>query len=382
MFMGLKAAMKRNSDQLKAIFNAAIDAVNGKDSVTRAYHRSPFKKPDQIIAVGKAANDMALGALAIFGSVKTLVITKYNHSEQLLKANRAVTVIEAAHPIPDELSLRAGKAMIDVVSQMTQGTRLLLLVSGGASALAECLPQGMSLEQWQLLTDAMISSGQNITQINHKRKQLSLIKDGRLLQHFNGGEVTVLAISDVQGDDISTIGSGIGNINRTKAKAQVKLVATNKIARQAAQEAANRARYEVIVNQETLYKDVFQLSRELGEMLRNAAKGIYIFGGEPTIVLPDNPGNGGRNQSLALALALEIAGLDHITLLVAGTDGTDGPTDAAGAIVNGSTVDDSQKARLALSRADAGTYLRQRGAIYITGPTGTNVMDLVIAVVA
>jgi len=119
----------------------------------------------------------------------------------------------------------------------------------------------------------------------------------------------------------------------------------------------------------------------MGALLRQANEGVYIWGGEPTITLPARPGNGGRNQSLGLALAKEIAGTDKITILVAGTDGSDGPTQAAGAIVDGSTFRHADEAQRALDAANAGDYLEEVGALFVTGPTGTNVMDLVIAIV-
>ncbi|MFT5597971.1 MAG: glycerate 2-kinase, partial [Chitinophagales bacterium] len=112
-----------------------------------------------------------------------------------------------------------------------------------------------------------------------------------------------------------------------------------------------------------------------------AEPGVYIWGGEPTIILPENPGQGGRNQSLALALSEHIQGRDDITLLVAGTDGTDGPTKAAGGIVDGHTFDDPKTAFDSLQRADAGNYLLKQNNLLVTGPTNTNVMDLAIAII-
>lgn len=378
-----------NRQSLVVLFNAAIKSVSGQQAVRAACQQSPAFTPSHIIAVGKAASDMALGALAVYGNLITLVVTKYQHSHQALADNPAVLVIESAHPVPDANSLLAGKTLIETVTAMPSQSRLLLLVSGGASALAESLPDGMTLSQWQILTEQMLADGLNIAQINQKRKQISALKDGRLLQNFVGGEVMVLAISDVKGDDIAIIGSGIGDIHRLQSsrlcKAKIQLIATNNMARDGAQTAAIKAGFQVVLNQETLYGDVFQISQSIAGILLNplkpVTKGIYIFGGEPTIKLPANPGNGGRNQSLALALAKRIAGQTHITILVAGTDGTDGPTDAAGAVVDGSTFCQAANAQLALDTADAGTYLRLIDDILITGPTGTNVMDLVIALV-
>ena len=218
-------------------------------------------------------------------------------------------------------------------------------------------------------------------EINRKRKSISLIKDGHLLEAFSGRQVMVCAISDVEGDSISIIGSGIGDINRTAAHHEVVVVASNQTARKASAVQAQTLGFYVKHNQESLYDDVFKLSTRLGTFLRSAETGVYIWGGEPTIELPDNPGNGGRNQSLGLALAEEISGLNNIQVLVAGTDGTDGPTDAAGAIIDGSTFRLPEEARAALEMANAGDYLEKVGARFVTGPTGTSVMDLVIAIV-
>ena len=126
---------------------------------------------------------------------------------------------------------------------------------------------------------------------------------------------------------------------------------------------------------------MYELARAIGPELRDAAPGVYIWGGEPTIILPDNPGKGGRNQSLALALSEYLSGSNNISLLVAGTDGTDGPTSAAGGLVDGDTFADPEAARQALQQANAGTYLEQQASLFVTGPTNTNVMDLAIAIV-
>jgi hydroxypyruvate reductase len=295
--------------------------------------------------------------------------------------NPCVTVIESGHPIPDENSLAAGKLLVNTIRNLHATSQLLLLVSGGASAIVECLPADMTLADWQDLNRRMVSSGQNIAEINRKRKSISLIKDGRPLEAFSGQKVIVCAISDVEGDSISTIGSGSGDINRSRAAHEVIIAASNQMARDASATQARKLGFELKHNVETLYEDIFKLSIKMGEFLRHAEKGVYIWGGEPTIGLPENPGNGGRNQSLGLALAKEISGLENIHILVAGTDGTDGPTDAAGAVVDGATFRAPAEAQKALDTANAGDYLEKVGGRFVTGPTGTNVMDLVIAIV-
>jgi len=239
----------------------------------------------------------------------------------------------------------------------------------------------MSLEDLQAIADEMISTGKTIGEINNRRKQTSLIKDGKLLARFSGAEIRVYAISDVEGDGIGTIGSGIGDCHRALVKATSSIIASNQIARARAVETAESLGLKVQQNQETLYDDVFKLAEMIGNKLREAAPGVYIWGGEPTIMLPDNPGQGGRNQSLALAISQYLSGKDNITLLVAGTDGTDGPTEAAGGLVDGNTFARADAARVALEQADAGPYLAEQGCLFVTGPTNTNVMDLAIAIV-
>jgi glycerate 2-kinase len=368
---------------LISIFNAGICAVSGRESVIRALKNKANFKPDLIIAVGKAAGDMCLGAQAIYGQdTPAIVATKYQHADPDLLENPCVTLIESGHPIPDENSLRAGGLLIDTIRTRPANSQLLLLVSGGASAIAEYLPADMTLADWQELNRRMVSSGLNIAEINSRRKSVSLIKDGRLLEAFSGQKAIICAISDVEGDSISTIGSGIGDINRSRAAHEVIIVACNQMARDASAAQAHKLGFEVKQNTETLYDDVYKLSSKLGGFLRHAEKGIYIWGGEPTIGLPENPGNGGRNQSLGLAMAKEIVNIDNIHILVAGTDGTDGPTDAAGAIVDGTTFREAEAAQTALDSANAGDYLEKVGGRFVTGPTGTNVMDLVIAIVA
>jgi hydroxypyruvate reductase len=367
---------------LISIFNAGIHAVSGRESVIRALKNKSSFKPDLIIAVGKAAGDMCLGAQAVYGrDIPTIVATKYQHADPVLFENPYMTLIESGHPIPDENSLAAGKLLADTICNLPATSQLLLLVSGGASAVVECLPADMTLADWQDLSRRMVSSGLNIAEINRKRKSISLIKDGRLLEAFSGQKVIVCAISDVEGDSISTIGSGIGDINRSRIAHEVIVIASNQTARDASDAQARELGFEVKHNAETLYEDVFKLSAKIGEFLRHAGKGVYIWGGEPTIGLPENPGNGGRNQSLGLALAKEISGINNIHILVAGTDGTDGPTDAAGALVDGATFRQAADAQKALDTANAGDYLENVGGRFVTGPTGTNVMDLVIAIV-
>lgn len=350
------------------LFKTAVKAVRGDVSVQSALEDLAGPQPDQIIAVGKAAAPMAAAALAHFGKdIPALVVTKYGH---LVHLPAHVKTIEAAHPVPDQNSLIAGQTLIETVEAMAAGSRLLMLVSGGASALAEHPRNPMNLPDIAAFNEKLVASGLDIHAMNAQRRAMSAIKGGNLLARFKGATVTTLAVSDVEGDDLGVIGSGIANApTDPKFIFLPHIVASNAVAR-----AAIAAQHAPQTNSETLYGDITDIAAHVAEL--SASNGLHLFGGEPTTVLPPNPGTGGRNQALALTLAKYIAGQDNVAILVGGTDGTDGPTSAAGGIVDGTTWGDG--AQDALNRADSGTYLAARDALLTTGPTGTNVMDLVL----
>jgi len=360
-------------DTAVTLWQAGVAAVDGYAATGAALEGIA---PDRILAVGKAAGAMARAALRRFPGVPALVVTKDGHGEGLPPD---VEVIEAAHPVPDARSLRGGAALRAAVEAMAPGSELLLLVSGGASSLAEDLVPGKVLDDLAALNRRLLAQGLDITAMNAERRRLSRIKGGGLLSHFRGARVKVLAISDVPGDDIAVIGSGIGAAPPAPGFAyDVGIVASNAHARMAAEQAARARGIAVLEQDEALHDEMNALARRWGPRLRAMAPGAIILGGEPTVVLPDNPGRGGRNQALALALAREIAGTSGITVVVGGTDGTDGPTEAAGGVVDGATW--GPGAQEALDRADSGSFLAAQDALLITGPTGTNVMDLLVAV--
>ncbi len=360
-------------DIVTQIWQAGVDAVGGYAATQAALAK--VTRPDQILAVGKAAGAMARAALDRFDRAPCLVVTKDNHGQGLPAHAR---LIEAAHPVPDARSLTAGRALRDAVAALPAGSHLLLLVSGGASALAEDPVPGHELQDLIALNGRLLAAGLSIDQMNAQRRAVSQIKGGGLLSGFAGAQVTVLAISDVPGDDLGVIGSGIGLApDRPDMHADCRIIASNAIARQAAAAQARAMGLPVLAQDEALHDDLFDLAARLGPRLRAMDPGVMILGGEPTVVLPDTPGQGGRNQGLALAIAREIAGQPGLTVLVGGTDGTDGPTQAAGGIVSGDTW--GIGAESALTAADSGPYLADRGALLITGPTGTNVMDLLVA---
>lgn len=363
----------KTSPDVKELWDTGVEAVRGDVAVRHAVERGLVAPPDHIIAVGKAAGAMARAACAAFPDTPCLVVTKYGHADD---APTTSHVIEAAHPVPDSASLNAGRVLQDAVSGYAVDTHLLMLVSGGASALAEVPNDGMTLVELIDSTNALLASGAPIGQMNIHRTAHSQIKGGKLLAGFRGAQVTTLALSDVEGDALATIGSGIGDAPEKPAfDFHPHIVASNTIARDAV---AAASRVPVTMNAETLYGDIRDLIPRIAAELAAAPSGLFILGGEPVVVLPDNPGKGGRNMALALGLAREIAGTTGLRILVAGTDGTDGPTDAAGALVDGQTWKES--AADTLTRADAYTWLAAHGALIKSGPTGTNVADLLIAI--
>lgn len=358
-----------------------VHAVDGGRAVSAALRARPVNRPHRIVAVGKAAVSMCAAAVEHFGpGIPALAITKTGHGPKG-GGRPPFEIIEAAHPVPDASSLRAGARLFDAVAGAGAGEHLLFLVSGGASALVEMAVPGVTLDDIVRLNRDLLASGLDIAGMNARRRQVSRIKGGGLLAAFGGAAVTVLAISDVAGDALMTIGSGIGAAPTEHGFAfRAEIVASNAIARGAAAHAAEARGLKVLTNAETLYHDVMEDAAILGRMLRGSAPGVHIWGGEPTVTLPPDPGEGGRNQALALALAREIRGRSGIAVVVGGTDGSDGPTQAAGGVIDGATW--QPEGAEALSRADSGRFLRENDALFVTGPTGTNVMDLVVAICA
>ncbi len=367
-------------ETLKQLWMHGVAAVSGKRSVAQALQDDGPFCAELVIAVGKAACSMFQGATpCLTAQTRSLIVTKHLHVDPLCRTTAGAEIIEAGHPIPDKFSLLAGQRVYDAVSLAGSSERMLLLVSGGASALLELPQAGTSLADLQAVTHELLGSGQPIGEVNRVRSQISRLKGGKLLSRFKGRAARVYALSDVQGDSLATIGGGIGDPARASAAVQARVVASNAVARNAVVAEAARMGIAVRLNEESLYQDVMAVAGEIANGLTGAAPGLYIWGGEPTVELPPDPGMGGRNQSLALAIALRINGKQGVSVLVAGTDGTDGPTEYAGACIDGATVDDAAQAEEALRAANAGAFLRRRKALFKTGPTDTNVIDLVIA---
>jgi glycerate 2-kinase len=370
--------LSQRRQQLLQIYQHALNAVSGEKAVARFLAEHPFAESYSLIAIGKAAAAMAKGADRAHVR-RGLVITKHGHSDPSLSPS-VFRQFESSHPIPDETSLLAGKTLLEFLFSLPEGEPLLFLLSGGASALVEVLPDGMSEEQLGELNYRLLASGLSISEMNAQRKQLSQIKGGKLIPYLKGRPCLQLLISDVPGDELSVIGSGplIGDGDNIESH----IIASNEQAREALAAAAQPVGVEVHNYPGHFQGDAETLAVQFCETLQQGATGLHLWGGESSVQLPEHTGLGGRNQHLALAAARYLSGHDNLLLLAAGTDGSDGPTEDAGALVDGGTVQrgewEGMSALDALEAADAGRFLEASGDLIQTGPTGTNVMDLVI----
>lgn len=383
-------------DQLALeLFQAGVDAVGGFQATVRALASVDFDSPVHVVAIGKASDAMARGAKKILGDklVSALVISKHGHISDELKGDTRFECLESGHPVPDQQSLEAGARLFDVVRALAPTERLLFLVSGGTSALVEYLNDGLTLESLQSLNDELLASGAAIGEMNRQRRQLSKIKGGQLALCVRCPVVQLL-ISDVPGDTLSDIGSGLlvpddsTGMHKDLPVWQLinsKIIASSAIAQAAVAVAATNQ--SLVVNQYSgsLHGDVEAVVKNISQALVHAEKGVYIWGGEPTVVLPSLAGRGGRNQHLALSLARVAAQHPSMSILVCGTDGSDGPTVDAGGLINECSLsvaaDKSIDIDDYLRRFDAGSALLKMEALVTTGPTGTNVMDLCVVIV-
>ncbi len=271
-----------------------VRAAGGRASVQRAIEADPgilgrgssaitsvtnkTSQAVEIIAVGKAAASMARGALEhLPADTQGIVVTKRGHLGGLAEDYPQLEVIESGHPIPDVESLLAGQRLYDRVRALPKESHLLLLISGGASALVERLPPGVSLLDWQRKTEALVASGADIREVNSQRSKLSLIKSGRLLKAFGGASVAVLAISDVSGDSHAVIGSGLGDTRYLTCPAQSATIATNAIARSAIVAAAQAQGLVVQENGETLYGDNMRLP-SVSPRRFGRARQVFMYG--------------------------------------------------------------------------------------------------------
>ena len=349
------------------------------------------------------------------GIERALVITKHGHAGDLLDSGWPVEVVESSHPVPDESCLAAGYALVDFVDGVPAGADVLALVSGGASALVEVLPEGFDASDLARVNEYLLAAGHPIGAVNRVRKRISRIKGGRLAGRLAAHRTLNLAISDVPGDDPKVIGSGLlvahsdddiaiddldlppwlVEMGRRAPplpgadvtdRVRTEVIARPADARAAAAKTLRAAGLDVVEHPKLLEGDAPEAGRRIARAIVHEKPMAHVWASETTVTLPPAPGRGGRCQSLALAAALEIHEHAGVYVLAAGTDGTDGPGEDAGAIVDAGTVARGvaagSDAERCLRAADAGTFLEASGDLVHTGPTGTNVMDLVVALKA
>lgn len=382
----------------------ALDVLPDADASPRLPHAGPV----HVIALGKAACSMTRGALDVLKErlVNAYVVTKDGGEERL-----PWPCYTAGHPLPDERSLAAGDGLLAFIAALPPDAQVLVLLSGGASALVESPAAGIDLAQLRAVNTWLLASGLDIVECNRVRKRLSRIKGGRLAALLAPRPVWCLAISDVPGDDPAIIASGPlvedtqgDDMNPDALPAflqpllqhppplpqrdafrcvRMAIIATLDQALSAAATAATMMGYHAVLHPHRLTGDAAATGTAVAQHLRAAHTGeLHIWGGETTVQLPPSPGSGGRNQHLALAAALALQGSTQIFLLAAATDGSDGPGEDAGALVDGGTVARATlneiDAVAALAAADAGTALAASGDLINTGATGTNVMDIIL----
>ena len=397
------------------ITDQAIRNVKPDAAVKRALSEMPHSGRIFLVAAGKAAWQMAHAAVAVLGRVEDgVVITKYGHAKAEIPG---VSCYEAGHPVPDANSFAATEKALELVCGLHPEDTVLLLLSGGGSALFE--KPLISGEELQEITAQLLASGADIVEMNTIRKRLSGVKGGRFASACAPAKVFSIVLSDILGDPLDMIASGPA-VPDTSTCAQALAIAEKyrlKLSEQAqallkqetpktldnvttritgsvrelcaAAAAACRERgYEPILLTDRLCCEAREAGSFLGSIVRTHAgrgkKLAYIAGGETVVHLTGN-GLGGRNQELALAAAPALAGLEHCCVFSVGSDGTDGPTDAAGGYVDGQTDAALRTAGwdvfAALQNNDAYHAMQAIGGLIITGPTGTNVNDVSVALV-
>lgn len=400
------------------IIKKSISAVLPEPNVAKVLSDMNYDGYDRliVISVGKAAVSMAKAAEKVLGSRidEGIVITKYGHLRGLLNH---FMCYEAGHPTPDENGFQATEAVIERVRDLTEKDLVLFLLSGGASALFE--KPIVSGEELQSITSQLLASGADITEMNTVRKHLSLVKGGRFAAICAPAHVSTVVLSDVLGDELSVIGSGptspdpstgedafsviekyhihtnadtISALTQETPKAlnnvDFTVVGDVSMLCDAAQAVCESLGYQTAV----LTKDLCCEAREAGSFMASIAKTYrhttenlaFIAGGE-TVVHVKGKGQGGRNQEMALAAAMGIADLENTCFFSVGSDGTDGPTDAAGGIADGDTFAKLKEAGVdpyrTLQNNDAYNALKKVQSLIVTGPTGTNVNDLSVLLI-
>jgi len=436
--------VNRKAD-LTAIFEAGLAAVKTDQALERQLSLdgetlavrgerldlSGFERI-AVVGAGKACATMAKALRRLLGDRLSggLIAVKYGHGLAL----DGVEIIEAGHPVPDDNSLEAGRRILDLVGLLGDDDLLFCLITGGSSALMEWPVDGMRFDDLRRVNECLLASGATIQEMNALRRHLSAIKGGRLAKACQG-RVLSLIVSDVIGDDPSVIGSGptapdasthadcldivrkyrlagdcpaavlrllesgvAGEIPETPdavdpawLRTTNHVIATNEAAVTAAAHEAGRRGYAPVILSTTQQGEARDVGTELVRLglERQATLGgsrplCLLAGGETTVTM-QHSGKGGRNQEMALSMALALDGTSGVHALCAGTDGTDGPTDAAGAYAFGDSLSRAEAIGLDLpihlEQHDAYPAFQALGDLLITGPTLTNVMDLTLLLV-
>ncbi|MBE5818729.1 MAG: glycerate kinase [Clostridiales bacterium] len=405
------------ADHARQIYTHAITKSLPDNAVKNALCKLTQPKGKLIcIAIGKAAWQMANAAVTVEHLTihSGAVITKYGHSNGSIPN---LDIFEAGHPVPDENGLSATRKVLEITKDLTEDDVVLFFISGGGSALFEDVC--CSLSQLQDITSALLASGASIDEINCIRKHLSNVKGGRFAEHCKPAKVFAVALSDVLGDRLDTIASGPACADSSTSEQALAIL--NKYAISVCDDivqALNRETPKLVTNSEhvicgsvsALCKHAKEKAEELGYVAKivsdnvtcqakdmgktladvviehkNTSKPLAIIYGGETVVKLNGNGKGGRNQELALWAAKYINGIDNVAVFSVGSDGTDGPTDAAGGIAFGTTWQSMINCGLdpqeMLNNNDSYNALKQVGSLIITGPTGTNVNDLYVALI-
>ena len=400
----------------KRIWQQAICAVQPDSAVRRALQRAKFSGAVYLVAIGKAAWSMANAAQDALGEKITdgVVITKYGHAQGPIGD---LQIFEAAHPVPDENSYRAAKAAMELVRPLGEADTVLFLVSGGGSALFEC----PLIEEAEMadVTKQLLASGADIVEMNTIRKRLSAVKGGKFAELCAPAKVFSVVLSDIIGDPLDMIASGPAYPDRSTCGQALEIVKKYGLRlSEAAMACLRQETPKTLSNVEThITGSVRELcaaakkeaealgyrctvltdclccqAKEAGSFLASIAAThqdtktplAFLAGGE-TVVKLTGHGLGGRNQELALAAAPGISGFADTAVFSVGSDGTDGPTDAAGGYVDGKTEEALQALSICVSDVlqdnDAYHALEKTGGLIITGPTGTNVNDFAMVLI-
>jgi glycerate 2-kinase len=430
--MPMKRERKLGKDAL-AIFRAALKAAGPAGAVARALEAGRYDRYRRIfvIGAGKAGATMAQAAERALGRriEAGLINTKYGHLARL----RRIELNECGHPVPDEPGVEGARRIAAMAESAGPDDLVICLVSGGASALLPLPAEPVTLAEKQETTRLLLASGANIHEINAVRKHISRIKGGQLARLAAPAAVESLLLSDVIGDDLDVIGSGptapdastfaraleildkyairgkvpaavrqrleagaAGEVPETPKpgdevfrRVRNRVIGSNRLAVDAAAAHARALGYRTLVLSTFIEGETREIARMHAAIAREIVHSgrpvkppaCIVTGGETTVTLRGD-GKGGRNQEFVLAAAIDIAGLDGVAVLSAGTDGTDGPTDAAGAIADGRTLERNPCAAQFLANNDAYRYFEPLGGLVVTGPTGTNVMDVRIVLVS